>query len=204
MRILSPAGYLVTNVYSKLSQPAIRYILCTMQFEKLYKQFVGPLTKFVFKKIGSDPDTAEDIIAQTFEAAWKGYKSFKNKSSFFTWLCRIALNKIADYYHDQVNRKSRLVVPLIDAMANADSDSLSPEELTALNDLRASVNECLDLLPPDKRKLLQFRYWYNLSYTEISKIMGISERAVEGKIYRAKHSFAKAWSENPRNPKSDF
>ena len=47
---------------------------------------------------------------------------------------------------------------------------------------------------PEKRKLLQFRYWHDLSYGEISKIMGISERAVEGQLYRAKHEFAKAWA----------
>ncbi len=173
------------------------------EFEGLYKKYLSPLTRFVFKKIGSNPQMADEIVATTFEAAWKGYKSFKHKSTFFTWLCRISLNKIADYYQDQVNRKSRIVVPLIDAMANADSDSLSPEELTALNDLRTRVNECLDLLPPDKRKLLQFRYWYSLSYNEISKIMGITERAVEGQIYRAKHDFAKAWNKNPSNPKFD-
>jgi RNA polymerase sigma factor (sigma-70 family) len=49
-------------------------------------------------------------------------------------------------------------------------------------------------MSPEKRQLLQFRYWYDMSYEEIGKIMGISERAVEGQIYRAKHEFAKVWT----------
>lgn len=164
------------------------------KFENLYKKSLSPLTRFVFKKIGSNPDVADDIVASTFEAAFKGYKSFKNKSSFFTWLCRIALNKIADYYHDQVHEGSRIVVPLLDAMTHMDDKSLSPEESLALKELRASVNGCLNLLPYEKRRLLWFRYWKDMSYQQISEVMGISERAVEGQIYRAKHDFAKVWS----------
>ncbi|MEK7536680.1 MAG: sigma factor, partial [Patescibacteria group bacterium] len=50
------------------------------------------------------------IVTETFTAAWKSYKTFKHKSSFFTWLCRISLNKIADYYKDQINRRSHIIV----------------------------------------------------------------------------------------------
>lgn len=164
------------------------------EFESLYKKWMSPLTRFVFKKIGSNPDVADDIIATTFEAAWKGYKSFKHKSSFFTWLCRIALNKIADYYHDQVHEGSMIVVPLIDAVTQIDKKTLSPEEYMALKELRVSVNNCLNLLPYEKRKLLWFRYWRDMSYAQIAKLMGTSERAIEGKIYRAKAEFAKVWS----------
>lgn len=166
------------------------------EFESLYKKWVSPLTRFVFKKIGSNPDVADDIIATTFEAAWKGYKSFKHKSSFFTWLCRIALNKIADYYHDQVHEGSRIVVPLIDAVTQIDKKNISPEEYLALKELRISVNNCLNLLPYKKRKLLWFRFWRDMSYAQIAKLMGTSERSVEGKIYRAKAQFAKVWSTN--------
>lgn len=169
------------------------------EFENLYKKWMSPLTKFVFRKIGSNPDVADDIIATTFEAAWKGYKSFKHKSSFFTWLCRIALNKIADYYHDQVHEGSMIIVPLIDAVTQIDKKNLSPEEKMALEELKVSVNKCLNLLPYEKRRLLWFRYWKDMSYEQIGKILGISQRAVEGKIYRAKHEFAEVWSTNSQN-----
>jgi RNA polymerase sigma-70 factor (ECF subfamily) len=79
-------------------------------------------------------------------------------------------------------------------MTKTDKKSLSPEEDLALKELRKSVNDCLNLLPTEKRRLLWFRYWADMSYDEISKIMGISRRAVEGQIYRAKHEFAKIWT----------
>lgn len=167
-----------------------------MEYERLYKQFLSPLTRFVFKKIGSDPENADIIVAETFEAAWKGYKTFKHKSSFFTWLCRIALNKIADYYRDQINRRSHLVVPTLKKVSQIESKDIPLEEKLVLDELRHKVNEILDLLPEDKRKLLQYKFYKELSYKEISIIMKISPRAVEGKIYRAKKAFAKLFSLN--------
>lgn len=165
-----------------------------MRFEILYRKFLSPLTRFVFKKIGSKPEVAEEIVIETMAAAWKSYKTFKHKSSFFTWLCRIALNKIADYYKVQVNRNSELIVPLIEELAYSDPTALSPEEKISLTELKKSVNDCLNLLPPEKRRLLQFRYWYDYSYEKISELTGLSIRAVEGKIYRAKSDFAKNWN----------
>ncbi len=162
-------------------------------FESIYRQFLLPVTKFVFKKMGSGQE-ADEVIAETFSAAWKGYHSFKHKSSYFTWLCRISLNKMADYYRDQINKNSKIVVPLFGEAAKMDDKSLSPEEKMALTELKKSVNDCLDLLPPEKRRLLQFRFWHDMTYAQIAKVLGVSERAVEGKLYRAKHSFAKVWT----------
>jgi RNA polymerase sigma-70 factor (ECF subfamily) len=150
------------------------------------------------KRIGADKDEVDEIVEETFVAAWRGWNTFKHKSSYFTWLCRIALNKTADYYHDQVNRKSGIIVPLIEAIAKADKKSLSPEESLALKEFRKSVNDCLNLLPVGKRRLLWFRYWKDMSYAEISKIMGISKRAVEGRIYRAKEEFAEVWTQKSK------
>lgn len=167
-------------------------------FEKIYKEFALPLTKFVMKRMGANERQVEEVVEETVVAAWKGWNTFRHKSSYFTWLCRISLNKIADYYRDQINHNSKLIVPFIEALTDTDNRSLSPEESLALKELRKSVNSCLDLMSPEKRKLLQFRYWYDLSYTEISKILGISERAVEGQIYRAKTEFAKVWTNNSK------
>jgi len=174
-----------------------RYEPAPKSFVAIYNELILPLTKFVIKRMGAGENEAGEVIEETFVAAWRGWNSFEHKSSYFTWLCRIALNKISDYYRDQVNKNSRIVVPLIEALTEADTKSLSPEERMALHDLRKSVNKCLDSMSPEKRKLLQFRYWYDMSYKEIGVLMGISERAVEGQIYRAKQEFAKVWGRNP-------
>jgi RNA polymerase sigma-70 factor (ECF subfamily) len=167
------------------------------RFTKFYKKFSTPLFRFIAKRIGANEDLTTEIFEETIVAAWKGLKTFRHKSSYFTWLCRIALNKIADYYHDQVHRNSRIVVPLIDSLTDIDTKSLSPEENMALSELKASVNSCLNLLPYEKRRLLWFRYYMDLSYEQIGKLLGISPRAVEGRLYRAKDSFARVYTSKP-------
>jgi RNA polymerase sigma factor (sigma-70 family) len=164
------------------------------RFDATYKSVSTPLFKFIAKRLGKDEFAVEEVFEETIVAGWKGYNAFQHKSTYFTWLCRIALNKIADYYHDQINKNSKIIVPLIDSLTYIDRSTLSPEEKLALKELKSSVNNCLNLLPYEKRRLLWFRYWKDYSYEKIAEILGISERAVEGRIYRAKEEFAKNWS----------
>jgi RNA polymerase sigma-70 factor (ECF subfamily) len=174
---------------------------CNETFSKEFEKLMVPLTKFIIKRVSGDSQAKEEVLSSTMIAAWRGWNTFKHKSSYFTWLCRIALNKIADYYHDQVHEGSKIVVPLIDSITDIDFKSLSPDEELALKELRGSVNDCLNLLSPEKRRLLQFRFWYDLSYAEMAKILGISERAVEGQLYRAKHEFARVWANSKPDTK---
>lgn len=163
-------------------------------FNQLYHEFSNPLYKFIAKHLGRDQGAVEEIFEETIVAGWCGYKTFGHKSSYFTWLCRIALNKIADYYHDQVNSRSKFVVPFLEDLARIDPTGMSMEERLVTDELRKDVNDCLNLLPPQKRRLLQLKYWENLSYKKIGELTGLSVRAVEGQLYRAKSEFAKNWS----------
>ncbi|MEK7470965.1 MAG: hypothetical protein AAB622_03145, partial [Patescibacteria group bacterium] len=61
--------------------------LTTSSFEKELKNLLLPLKKFVYKRIGSDTNAVDLVISDTLTAAWQGYKKFKHKSTYFTWLC---------------------------------------------------------------------------------------------------------------------
>lgn len=167
-------------------------------FEKIYKKLGLPLTKFIIKHVGGNQEAVDEVLSATMIAGWKGWKTFRHKSSYFTWLCRIALNKIADYYRDQVHAGSRIIVPLLGNLNISDSKSLSQEEKLILDELKTSVNACLNLLPADKRKLLQYRYWKDFTTREVARILKISKRAVEGRLYRARHTFAQVWVKHGR------
>lgn len=160
-------------------------------FENVYQKLSLPVKKFLIKKTHGDQNAAEEVFARTWSAAWQGFSKFHNKSSYFTWICRIGLNKIADYWHDQINDNSRWVAPFFKELGTGDTHSLTPEELTSLSELRTSLRECMNLLPENKRRLLQFRFWYQWSLKEMSEHLGISERAVEGRLYRAKQLLKK-------------
>lgn len=161
-------------------------------FVQLYQKFALPLMKFLAKRTGGNQEVAKEVFSRTVLSAWKGFHTFENKSSYFTWLCRIALNKLADYYRDQIHERSKLITPTLKDLANIKDKNLTPEEKLVLDELRACVHECLDLLPEEKRKLLYLRFWQEKTVKNIAQALGISERAAEGKIYRAKFAFRQA------------
>lgn len=163
-------------------------------FENLYHKFALPLMKFVIKKTGGNLDASEEVFSETMIAAWKGFHAFEHKSKFFTWLCRIALNKAADYYRSQINHRSRFIAPALDEIANIQDKNLSPEEKASLDELRSCVCDCLDLLPEGKRRLLYLRYWKDMTIKGIAETFNISERAAEGQVYRAKIAFREIYS----------
>ncbi|MBI2011209.1 sigma-70 family RNA polymerase sigma factor [Candidatus Daviesbacteria bacterium] len=155
-------------------------------FEILYKKFALPLMKFLVKRMGGNMDAAEEVFSHTVMAAWRGYHTFEHKSKFFTWLCRIGLNKMADYYRAEINRRSGWIAPGLEELANIGSKEISHEERLILNELRQSVKDCIALLPPEKQQLLHLRYYKEMTLKKIAEALGISERAAEGKLYRAR------------------
>lgn len=161
-------------------------------FAAMYNKVALPLTKFLVKKTGGDTEAVEEVFSRTVLAAWKGWHTFEHRSEFFTWICKIGLNKMADYYREQINERSKIIAPGLEILGSFKDNQLSPEEKLILRELRLSVKECLKLLPEEKRRLLYLRFWQELTLKEIAKILGVSERAAEGKIYRARLTFKEA------------
>ena len=155
----------------------------------MYNTIALPLTKFLVRKMGGNTEAAEEVFSRTVLAAWKGWHTFEHRSEFFTWVCKIGLNKMADYYREQINERSKIIAPGLEVLGSFKDNQLSPEEKLILRELRLSVKECLRLLPKEKRRLLYLRFWQELTLKEIAKILGVSERAAEGKIYRARLTF---------------
>lgn len=156
-------------------------------FELAYRAVAKPLMRFIIRKMDGDIQAAEEVFSRTALAALKGYNTFEHKSSYFTWICKIALNKTADYYRERINDRSKFIAPTLEGLARIPSPTLSAEEKLALQQLKQAVYECLLLLPEDKRRILYLKYWKDLSHKEIAKKLGTTERAVEGKIYRARN-----------------
>ena len=155
-------------------------------FETVYKNIALPLMKFIVKKVGGRQDAVDEVFSRTIIATWQAWNSFNNKSSYFTWICRIALNKMADYYREEIHRESVFVAPLLEEFASASINELSPTERMALDELRSATRACLSLLPKEKKRLLFLRYWKQMTIKQIATQLGLSERAVEGKLYRAR------------------
>ncbi len=146
----------------------------------------GPLRLFITKRLRKDPQLVEDIFQETMLAAYRGWHTFEHKSKYLTWLSRIALNKIADYYRKNIHYDSRRLVPFLDDINACLSIELTPEEEAAIVELRKHTYECLALLPDEYKHILELRYVKEYSYRRMAEVLNTSERSIEGKIYRAK------------------
>lgn len=156
----------------------------------LYKQLSTPILKFILKRSGGDLEAAQQVVQDTFVSAFSSFHTFHKKSTYFTWLCKIALNKLSDYYRDQIHRKSKFVLPAAHTLDHLLSPELAPEEKLAIEELQVALSHCLNLLPPEYRKLLQLKYYEQLSSQEISLQLHLGPREVEGRLYRARKSLA--------------
>jgi len=156
----------------------------------LYQKWGQRILRVILQRNGGDMAVAEQVLQDTFVAALKSFHTFEHKSSYFTWLCKIALNKMSDYYRTEVNRKSRFIAPTIDELEGLLDPSASPEEQLSLIELRESMGKCLDLLPAEYRRLLHLKYYEQLSSAQICSQTGLTPRRLEGKLYRARHALA--------------
>ncbi len=154
------------------------------------------LLRFLLKRTRGDVEVAQEVLQDTWVAVLKSYHTFAHKSAYLTWLTKIALNKLADYYRRRINRRSKIVVPTIATFNRLVDPQLSPEEKLALQELRAQVNLSLGLLPGPYRQLLQLKYYERLSNRQICLRLKLPARSLEGKLYRAKKMLAKLYAQS--------
>ncbi len=155
----------------------------------LYQKFAKPLLRFLIKRYNLDEDTAAELAQEAWLAAFKSYKTFNNKSTFFTWLCKIAIFKSADYYRKYINKNSGFIAPTLDDVNNLISPDITPEEYATLVDMRDKVKKCLMLLPEKYQQILLLRYYNQYSYKQIAEEMHLSLRTVEHTLEKAKKKF---------------
>ena len=144
------------------------------------------IKKLLLKRTHGDIDAVEEALCETWVAVLKSYHTFEHKSTYFTWICKIALNKLSDYYRRQIRHKSQIVIPSIEAFNQIVDPKISAEEKLVLDELRQKVNICLNKLPAEYKKLLKHRYYEGLR---------LLTRSQEGKLYRAKKLFSKIYAQ---------
>ncbi len=156
---------------------------------ELYDRYFDRVYSLVFNQVDRNRDVAEDIVQETFLAALKSAKSFKGRSSAYTWLCSIAYHKVADHYRRQSRERKRMVsgvdVDTIDVSDNPGRQP-QPDSLIESAETRQVVNEALAKLPWDYRQVLILKYVEELSVQEISQIMDRSPKSIEGLLTRSR------------------
>ena len=145
-----------------------------------------------------DPEEARDAAQETFLKAFKSARSWKPRGQVYTWLYRIAVN------HCLNRLRRRKVVQFFsfgelgrseggDEMPfDAADEAPDPERRLAARRSFAKARELIDGLPPGQRTVLVLAKFEGLSYRRIAQVMGITESAVESRLFRAMQRLARA------------
>lgn len=133
---------------------------------------------------------AEDAIQET------AYKYLKFSDSIQTanvrgWLIRVALN----YYYDQCRKNKKYLFNFNGKMNEEESSDL-PELNLLVNERIEELNGFLLKLKPLHAELILLKYQSELSYDEISKILGISNSSIKTNLFRARNKLLKLYKES--------
>lgn len=130
-------------------------------------------------------EDANDVLQNTLMKAWKGMDNFRGDSQLTTWLCRIAINESLDF----VRHKQALTILSSDSTKDnsgvALHERLMADEYFDGDRTEALLQEAIAQLPDVQKTVFLLRYYDEMKYSEISKMLKTSEGALKASYHIA-------------------
>lgn len=168
-------------------------------FGDLFQAYEQRIFNLVYRLVG-DYEDAADLTSETFVRALRGWERFRGEAHPYTWLYRIALNLCKNYFRQQQHR-SRVHSFSLDSPAEHEGEAVprevedstqEPQQRIESKELEGQVAKCLLSLRPELRTLILLRDLQGLSYQEIGRVLGCSEKAVKSRLFRARSQLREA------------
>jgi RNA polymerase sigma-70 factor (ECF subfamily) len=151
----------------------------------LVQRFQDRLFNAMLHVVGSEEE-AEDVVQDSFVQAYIKLDTFQGNSKFFTWLYRIAFNNALSR---QRKKRGDLSIEQSREITGSDPEDRheSPDEPLLRAERVALVQRALQCLTEQHRAILVLREMQDLSYGEISEILGINIGTVRSRLSRARN-----------------
>ena len=154
---------------------------------KRYKKAVY----FMILKMIRDADDAEDLTMEAFAKAFRNLERFKKDYTFSTWLFRIATNNTIDFIRKKKLKTMSLNNTMSDDSGNSvnidvEDDDNNPQDEFIRSQRIEMVRIFVDKLPAKYRKLVQLRYFDELSYEEIAQELDKPLGTVKAQLHRSR------------------
>ena len=164
-------------------------------FEKLVQKHKESIINIIYQFIG-ERDEAEDLAVEVFLRVYRAAKKYQAKAKFTTWLYKITTNLCLN----EIRKKAKLQTislskpisageekeeELIEKIADA---APSPQRILEKKESNALIRKAIDSLPAKQRMATILQIYEELSYKEISTILGCSVKSVERRLYWARTS----------------
>ncbi len=156
-------------------------------FDLLVLKYQSRVVATAFKYV-KERQLAEDIAQEAFIKSYKSIDSFREESSFYTWVYRITVNTAKNYLVSAKRRDEVVISDLSedDSFYPERSDVDSPQDLLKANELRDLIFETLSSLGEETRTALSLREFDGLSYEQIAEIVKCPVGTVRSRIFRGR------------------
>lgn len=150
------------------------------------------LFRFIYRYVLNEED-ARDLLQETFVRAYFKRHQFQPRARVSTWLYSIALNLCRDHARSHAGRKQHLTEPLIPQSNSGVSHpfevaapTADPADVVQMNEVRMALDDAIQKLPHNLRAPLILGVLEDRPQKECAELLGISIKAVEMRIYRAR------------------
>ncbi|NCC51196.1 MAG: sigma-70 family RNA polymerase sigma factor [Spartobacteria bacterium] len=159
-------------------------------FEELTRRYQGKIYGLLYN-MTSNKEDAEDLTQEVFVKAFQSLKHFKGKSSFYTWIYRIAINKAINFLK---KRKRRAGISLDDVDSGIERDrayveyvsSNSTRRDVSVHELQEKLNKALMTLSDNHRTVVVLHDVQGVPHEEIARMTGCSCGTVRSRLFYAR------------------
>ena len=168
-------------------------------YRGLVERYQGRIYSVCYGMVRNRED-ARDLAQEAFVKAYKNLHRFRLQSSFYTRICRIAMNVSIDHLRRQKTRRAEAFDEGIATRESGGVISLEhrrhdPGRNLERKRLQARIVDALDQLPEEQRQVVVLREVEGLAYKEIAAVLDIPEGTVMSRLYYARKKLQSALKE---------
>lgn len=164
------------TIVSLLSKPETQRKAFEMVVRRYSEQLYWQIRRIVLTH-----EDADDVMQNVFIKAWSHLDTFRNDSRLSTWLYRIAVNESLDFMRRQKNKPSVSA----DADDSGIANTLMADRYFDGDEAEALLQQAIASLPDVQRTVFNMRYFDDMKYSEISKILNTTEGALKASYHIA-------------------
>ena len=149
-------------------------------FNAIVKKYQEKLYWHIRRMVINHED-ANDVLQNVFIKVWNALEQFREDSQLYTWLYRIATNECLSFLEQQ-KKRSALSMEDLDA---AISDKIKADQGFDANQLEWRLQLAIQQLPEKQRIVFNLRYYEEMPYEEMSRVLDTSEGALKASYHHA-------------------
>ncbi|MEL7588222.1 MAG: RNA polymerase sigma factor [Prolixibacteraceae bacterium] len=153
------------------SEDAFRVLVSTYK-QRLY---------WHIRKIVLNHDDADDILQNTFVKVWRNMNTFRSESGLYTWLYRIATNESLTF----LNQKKKKMFGTGEDITDYLVENIQNDPYFNGDDIQRKLQEAIARLPDKQRLVFNMRYFDELKYQDMEKILDTSAGALKASFHHA-------------------